>query len=98
MLNEVTTAQEKKVIKDVSWGFLVKGASDEQKGIITGIWKSGCALLTRLPLVQGERIWIRAKDELGNALLSQVGTVVWNENRYSREGSRCEIRFNPLKL
>lgn len=95
-LSEVATRKEKTLLTNVRWRRLSeKGeAGFAQKAKITGLWKLGCSLVTRHNLLPGEKIWINAKDELGRQIVSLIGTVVWNDNIFSLDGYRCEVRFH----
>ncbi len=97
-LTDVTTEKEKRSLTDVRWGKVSdQGAPGfSQRGLITGIWRLGCQLTTRHNLRAGDNIWIRAKDDLGQLVLSLVGTVTWNENSFRLDGYRCEVRFREL--
>ncbi|MBI3555305.1 MAG: hypothetical protein HY074_03445 [Deltaproteobacteria bacterium] len=97
-LSDVSIEREKRKLTNVVWGKISdKGAPGfSQRGVITGIWKFGCALTTRHNVRAGENIWVRAKDDLGQLVLSLVGTVVWNEATFRQDGYRCEVRFREV--
>ena len=91
----VATRRERCRINDVRWGRVSpRGAPGfSNRGEITGLWSAGCALSTSNPLREGETVWLRARSELGELLLSLVGTVVWAEHVHRSEGYHCEVRF-----
>jgi hypothetical protein len=66
-----------------------------RKAMLTGIWKTGCSLTTRENLREGQDVWLKAKDDTGNVILSVPGVVIWSESCYRPDGYRCKVRFRP---